>query len=107
MSINPGYLYTKFNATSIWQFVASNHRKYGLVPLVQDSNASNLYIIVDYALTPLFEKLEDEDRPRIVLMTHTEQSKKDNLLTEPEKKLYLDQVMIILPYFYSLLIFLS
>jgi len=90
-SIIPGYLYTKFNPASVWHFLSINHKKYGLNPLVQENTVSHMFIFAEDSPIPLFEKLDPEDRPRVVLMTHTEESQKNNLLAEVEK-VYLDQV---------------
>jgi len=92
ISINPGYLYTKFNAASIWQFMLQNYKKFGLGILSSEKESNTfMYVLEDFKEMACFEKLDHDQRPKVVFIMHNDESRKNNLLSETEKKYYLDQ----------------
>jgi len=51
-----------------------------------------MYVLEDYSEAPLLHDLDRHSRPQVVFIMHNEQSKKDNIPAEAEKKLHLDEV---------------
>ena len=75
--------------------MAVNSEKYGLEPIVDSDNSVHMYVLVDYSTIPEYETMDPEQRPKILFIMHSDESKKSGLLQEPEKKLNIDQEVFI------------
>jgi len=69
-----------------------NYKKYGLGILSEKDSNTYMYVLEDFKDIPCFEKLESDQRPKVVFIMHNEESKNNNPPSKPENRFSLDQV---------------